>query len=228
MNREKLWYVLITYCVIVLFVGICMDMEKIQAKERQEIDLSLTPNEMLFDVVDMKPGDWKKRSIHVSNKQGEDFSYFLNSEFNEGSVKLYNALQLEIRASDQLLYKGSLSGFTKKEKRILGKGKNEELQCIVRFPEELGNDYQGLKVNMKFVFYAEDSRDIVEKTDSGKNDISNRNEGNGNTDRTLDHSYVKQNKLPSTGSLYGDIMLILLGSGLIIVAILLWRKRIRE
>ncbi|KEK23553.1 LPXTG cell wall anchor domain-containing protein [Bacillus gaemokensis] len=227
MNRKKFWYIMITYCVIVLIVGIIMGMETMQAKEQKEVDLSISPNEVLFDVPNMKPGDWATRSIRVNNNNDSSFFYYINSEFNEGSEKLYRALQLTVKVSEKVLYNGSLSEFTGEEKRILAGGGTEQVQYVVRFPEELGNDYQGLNVKMKFVFYAGSDNNMLDSTYNKEKDTSNVH-ADHNKDSSSQSTNGKHNSLPNTGSANRNIMFILLGSGLITFAILLWWKRIEN
>jgi hypothetical protein len=155
MKRKKLLYIVVVYCIVALIIGVTTSMEQVRAEERKEIDLSLTPKDVLFDVSNMKPGDWAERSIRVNNEGAAKFLYTMSSEFADGSKKLYEALTLEVKDRERVLYKGSLGGFTKLSGRILSAGQSEQLIYTVRFPEELGNEYQGLGTKVKFVFYAE-------------------------------------------------------------------------
>ncbi|HDX9578826.1 TPA: LPXTG cell wall anchor domain-containing protein [Bacillus pseudomycoides] len=216
MKRKKLWYLLIVYCIVAFIIGITTSMEEVLAKERKEIDLSLTSKEILFDVTkDMKPGDWAKRSIRVNNEGAAGFLYKMSAEFNEGSKKLYDGLTLEVKdQQEHVLYKGSLSDFTKLTGRILSSGKSEQLLYIVRFPEEFGNEYQGLETQIKFVFYAEeDSGHIGEPKDS-----------NGGTNGNHSASNIKL--LPHTGSDY--MYSILIGIGMMMIGLFVYRKRMQR
>ncbi|PEA56039.1 hypothetical protein CON64_05245 [Bacillus pseudomycoides] len=216
MKRKKLWYIVIVYCIVAFIIGITTSMEKVLAKERKEIDLSLTPKEMLFDVTkDMKPGDWAKRSIRVNNEGASEFLYTMSAEFTEGSKKLYDGLTLEVKdQQEHVLYKGSLSGFTKLTGRTLSAGQSEQLQYIMRFPEELGNEYQGLETQVKFVFYAEeDGSHIGEPKDS-----------NGSTNGNDSANHIKL--LPRTGADY--MYSILIGIGMMMVGFFVYGKRMKR
>lgn len=216
MKRKKLWYIVIVYCIVAFIIGITTSMEKVLANERKEIDLSLTPKEMLFDVTkDMKPGDWAERSIRVNNEGAAEFLYTMSAEFTEGSKKLYDGLILEVKnQQERVLYKGSLSGFTKLTGRTLSAGQSEQLQYIVRFPEELGNEYQGLETQVKFIFYAEeDGGHIGEPKDS-----------NGSTNENDSASHIKL--LPNTGADY--MYSILIGIGMMMIGFFVYGKRMKR
>lgn len=216
MKRKKLWYIVIVYCIVAFTIGITTSMEKVLAKERKEIDLSLTPKEMLFDVTkDMKPGDWAKRSIRVNNEGAAGLLYTMSAEFTEGSKKLYDGLTLEVKdQQERVLYNGSLSGFTKLTGRTLSAGQSEQLQYIVRFPEELGNEYQGLETQVKFVFYAED--------DGGH--IGEPKDSNGSTNGNDSAHNIKL--LPRTGADY--MYSILIGIGMMMVGFFVYGKRMKR
>ncbi|MGG2016103.1 LPXTG cell wall anchor domain-containing protein [Bacillus sp. S10(2024)] len=217
MKRKKLWYIVVVYCIVAFIIGITTSREKVLAKERKEIDLSLTPKEMLLDVTkDMKPGDWAKRSVRVNNDGTTGFLYTMSAEFTEGSKKLYDGLTLEVKdKQERVLYKGSLSGFTKQTGRILSAEQSEQLQYIVRFPEELGNEYQGLEAQVKFVFYAEE--------DGGH--IGEPKDFNGSTNGNDSANYIKL--LPRTGADY--MYSILIGIGMMMAAgFLVYGKRMKR
>lgn len=216
MKRRKLWYIVIVYCIVAFTIGITTSMEQALAEERKEIDLSLTPKEMLFDVTkDMKPGDWAKRSIRVNNDGATGFLYTMSAEFTEGSKKLYDGLTLEVKdQQERVLYKGSLSGFTKLTGRTLSAGQSEQFLYIVRFPEELGNEYQGLETQVKFVFYAEeDDGHIGEPKDS-----------NGSTNGNDSANHIKL--LPRTGADY--MYSILIGIGMMMAGFFVYGKRMKR
>ena len=72
---------------------------------------------------------------------------------NSGEEKLFNELLLEIKAGDKELYQGKLAAFKSLPERKLTSGTEENLDITIRFPEHLGNDFQGLDVGICFLFY---------------------------------------------------------------------------
>ena len=122
--------------------------------EKNEIDISLSPKENLFNISNMKPGDWAPRTITVGNSGIKDFDYEMELR-NDGETKLFNELLLEIKVGDTELYQGNLSEFRSVPARKLLSGSDENLDITIRFPEHLGNDFQGLDSSFAFVFIAE-------------------------------------------------------------------------
>lgn len=209
MKRKKLWYLLIVYCIVAFIIGITTSMGQVLAKERKEIDLSLTSKEILFDVTkDMKPGDWAKRSIRVNNEGAAGFLYTMSAEFTGGSKQLYDGLILEVKdQQERVLYKGSLNDFKKLTGRTLSAGQSEQFIYIVRFPEEFGNEYQGLETQVKFVFYAEEE----------VGHIGESKESNGSTN-------VKM--LPNTGA--DSMNTTLIGIGMMMIGLFIYEKRMKR
>ncbi|MDY0393890.1 hypothetical protein ACFSMW_16475 [Virgibacillus halophilus] len=119
-----------------------------------EISITLLPKDILFDINNMKPGDWAPRKITVKNSGIKDFAYHMQLR-NDGQKKLFNELLLEIKTGKETLYQGKLAAFDKLPARSLASGSKEDLDITVRFPEHLGNDFQGLKSTFAFIFTAE-------------------------------------------------------------------------
>ncbi|WP_042142622.1 TasA family protein [Paucisalibacillus sp. EB02] len=130
--------------------------DSVDSNEKYNIDLSLTPGEVLFNIENMKPGDWAPRDIVVKNNGKLDFEYQMHIK-NEGDDKLYNELLLEIKDAKTTLYSGKLADIDKLSPRFLKVDDSEELQFTIRFPEHLGNEFQGLSVNFQLQFVAEKS-----------------------------------------------------------------------
>ncbi|KUP04427.1 cell wall protein [Bacillus coahuilensis p1.1.43] len=120
-----------------------------------EVDIATTPTGVLFDVSNMKPGDWADRSIKVSNKGREDFTYKMTVHLKSGSKKLYNELMVRVSDSKSELYYGKIGDFKGLDSRMLAKSEEEELSYTVEFPAQLGNDYQGLQTEIEFKFFVE-------------------------------------------------------------------------
>ncbi|QUG40567.1 hypothetical protein KD050_14845 [Psychrobacillus sp. INOP01] len=119
-----------------------------------ELDISLSSKENLFDISNMKPGDWAPRTITVQNSGSKDFVYYMQLQ-NSGEKKLFNELLLEVKAGDKELYQGKLAEFESLPERELTSGTEENLDITIRFPEHLGNDFQGLESAFVFSFTAE-------------------------------------------------------------------------
>ncbi|MFD1928587.1 hypothetical protein ACFSFY_11155 [Sporosarcina siberiensis] len=119
--------------------------------DKKDIDISLTPNDTLFNISNMKPGDWAPRSITVKNSGNNDFDYHMELQ-NKGDHKLFNELLLEVKAGDKELYQGKMAGFKSIPTRSLKSSKEESLELTIRFPEHLGNDFQGVQSEFVFTF----------------------------------------------------------------------------
>jgi len=122
--------------------------------DNNDIGLSISPKDTLFDISNMKPGDWAHRTITVENSGSKDFVYQMQLQ-NSGEKKLFNELLLEIKADDKELYQGKLAAFKSLPATKLISGTEENLDITIRFPEHLGNDFQGLRSAFAFTFTAE-------------------------------------------------------------------------
>lgn len=146
--------------ILLLISGICFfpvtsvfaDGEDNTGKD--DIDISISPNDILFDISNMKPGDWAPRTMTVKNFGGKDFTYQMQLQ-NSGEKKLFNELLLEIKVDGKELYQGKLAAFKSLPARKLTRGSGENLDITIRFPEHLGNDFQGLGAAFVFTFTAE-------------------------------------------------------------------------
>lgn len=122
--------------------------------DNNEIEISLSPNDTLFDISNMKPGDWAPRSITVENSGNNDFDYHIEVQ-NQGVNQLFNELLLEVKAGEKELYQGKLAEFISMPARKMISGNEEILDFTIRFPEHLGNDFQGVQSKFVFTFTAE-------------------------------------------------------------------------
>ncbi|WP_042355374.1 TasA family protein [Bacillus rubiinfantis] len=123
--------------------------------ETQEIDIATSPEKVLFELSNLKPGDWAERSLTINNNGKEDFNYVASSQFRDGSKKFFNELLLTISAEDKVIFDGKLKDFNKLESRVLTQNGSEKLDFKIVIPEHLGNDFQGLGCEVQFKFYAE-------------------------------------------------------------------------
>src|SRR5690625_3180247 len=139
--------------IVVLLLGLSPFLSMPAAAD-DGISIGVLPNDTLFQVEDMKPGDWAPRTVTVENNGQEDFSYSMYIE-SKSQDKLFNELLLEIVASEMELYAGNLADFENLEGRNLEQGKQEDLEITIRFPTHLGNEFQGLNTAFNIVFTAE-------------------------------------------------------------------------
>lgn len=124
-------------------------------KNSKEIDIMTTPEKVLFDIENFKPGDWATRTLTIKNSGSEDFKYLTSAKRKSGSKELYEELYLTISDKSGELFKGKLSEFNTIDPRSIASGKQEELTFTVEFPSHLGNEYQGLTTEVELKFYAE-------------------------------------------------------------------------
>lgn len=125
------------------------------ASEVKEIDIATSPEKVLFDISNFKPGDWAERLLTVQNKGKQDFKFLFSSKLKEGSQKFYNELKIKVSDKEQVLFEGKLQDFTKLEPRFIAKNGSEQLFFKLEVPEELGNEFQGLDCEVEFKFYVE-------------------------------------------------------------------------
>ncbi|WP_042222424.1 hypothetical protein [Oceanobacillus manasiensis] len=180
----------------------------------EELDIKLSPNDYLFQVQNMKPGDWAPRNLIVSNNGRQHFDYQIELRNTQDEEKLFNELIIEVMDGDEILYKGNLPNFEIQE-RNLASGKQEELKFTVFFPEHLGNEFQGLATEFILIVTAEgkEQQDVI----SVGGNISN-GDGNG-SGATSDKNGAA---LPNTATsiftllLIGTILLSV-GAGILLI-----------
>ncbi|MFA1821321.1 hypothetical protein ACDX78_14290 [Virgibacillus oceani] len=153
MKRKKL----ILSLIAVLFIGFSPFLAK-SAFADDGISLDVTPEDILFQVENMKPGDWAPRTSVIQNNGQKAFYYSMYIQ-SEDTNKLFNELLLEITVSETELYNGKLADFENLEERNLEPKEEEELEITIRFPEHLGNDFQGLNSVFSFIFTADSQID---------------------------------------------------------------------
>lgn len=145
----------ILFLLIISIVFVLTPTKKIaaQTNELQEIDISISPIEVLFDVKNMKPGDFATRELTVINNGTEDFNYTSSVHLSSGSKKLFDELILVVKDEEKELFKGKLSEFKGFTSRSLSSSTNEKLTFTVEFPAHLGNEFQGLFSEVELKFY---------------------------------------------------------------------------
>lgn len=155
-------------CSTLLILIIQSVTTSVLADHEKEIDIRTSPEKILFELDNMKPGDWAERSLVISNSGTKDFKYLSSASLVSGSEKFYNALILSISDKSGQIFNGSLEDFKELNPREIVSGGKDELLFKVEFPYEKGNEYQGLASIVEFKFYAEGTLGGVSPVDGVK------------------------------------------------------------
>lgn len=142
-----------------------------------EVDIILIPNEkFLFNISNMKPGDWAERELRVKNGGEKDFNYSIRVDNKQSDRKLFNELDLKVYEGDKsiLIFDDKLKNFTGFKPKPLKKGVTDSLFFQVEMPYELGNQFQQTSAYFEIIIVAaantsttpEDSDDPVKQPDS--------------------------------------------------------------
>ncbi|MFD0050235.1 LPXTG cell wall anchor domain-containing protein [Actinomycetes bacterium NPDC127524] len=201
----------------------------------QEIDIETNPDQFLFKVGNLKPGDWMPREITIHNAGKRDFNYYSFVEKKHSEKELFENLTLSVQdKNNHFLYKGKLADFKGFPPRFLKSGRSETLQYTVKMPGELGNEFQGSAAAALFKFYAEapdsavtppqgnDGGTSPDHHDSNPNQPGSIPEQQQNTDtKHADHNQTGEN-LPDTATdtyniLLAGVFLTLSGGTLLIL-----------
>ncbi|WP_371069242.1 TasA family protein [Sediminibacillus sp. JSM 1682029] len=215
-NKARLLFT--TACGLVVFIMIFSTVGYHKSfASSNEIDIETLPKDILFDVDDMKPGDWATRTYTIQNMGSRDMDYYLSAQFESGSEKLYKVLMLEVKDGEESLYSGSLAGFTDLEKRPLSVNDEEELTFTVDFPKELGNEFQGLISDFSILVSAEGNPSAGESPDTGAGSSETDSDGVG-----------EGHNLPDTATHMFNLLLA--GTALVLIgaAIYLYSRRSRK
>lgn len=122
----------------------------------QRVDIESAPSDILFNLSNMGPGNSEEQVLVIKNNGNLDFNYNVMVEFDSGSELFYNTLLLKVLdQSNNVLFNGKLSDFTGfADRRFLKTYSEEPIKFAVKFPDECGNEYQGLAMNVLFTFEA--------------------------------------------------------------------------
>lgn len=179
-----------------------------------EITIDVLPGEVLFDVDNMKPGDWAPRTVVIQNNGLMEFNYTTTLKPNGKSMKLFNELLLEIKDSNGELYNGKLADFKELDPSNLKSSSEEEIHYTVRFPSHLGNDFQGLDAKFTLIFSAKGEDNA--KDEKALSSTIAGNDGPGGSSGTSSGSV-----LPTTAAgMFNFILigtLLLAGGGLLVL-----------
>ncbi|MGG1574221.1 TasA family protein [Fictibacillus sp. NRS-1165] len=188
-----------------------------------KIDLATSPTESLFDVNNMKPGDWATRTLVVKNKGNVPFTYNTKSNYKNGSKKFFNQLLLKLSDKNGVVYEGKLSGFKKLQPRKLQPRTEEQLTATISFPWESGNEFQGLKTEFELVLLTSDSNINNPPSDQDDTTTDNNTPPSKQTDPPSNNTTPGISTLPKTGesSPYPIMILgfFIFSSGLILLLV---------
>ncbi|WP_208587539.1 LPXTG cell wall anchor domain-containing protein [Gracilibacillus suaedae] len=174
-----------------------------------DLDGTFSENGNLFNLDNLKPGDWAEREITISNQTDHDITYDIDVRYIDGSEMLYNQLSLEIIQGDHVLFDNKLANFSLLADLPLQTNSEEKLDFTLTFPPESGNEYQGLTTTAEIIVTAFD--DTESETSSFP--------------IATDSQPTSGSSLPSTATVMFNILLI--GGALLLVGslILLSHKR---
>ncbi|MDT9026775.1 LPXTG cell wall anchor domain-containing protein [Rossellomorea yichunensis] len=169
MNQKRIAVILL----ILFFISGIMN-HKTYANE---VDIILIPNEkFLFNISNMKPGDWAERELRVKNGGEKDFNYSIRVDNKQSDRKLFNELDLKVYEGDKsiLIFDDKLKNFTGFKPKPLKKGVTDSLFFQVEMPYELGNEFQQTSAYFEMIIVAaantsttpEDSDDPVKQPES--------------------------------------------------------------
>jgi hypothetical protein len=119
-----------------------------------EVDISTTPVDFLFDVKNMKPGDWSISTLKINNEGNLDFNYSISSHKESGDNYLYNQFFVWVSDNDGLLYEGRLSDFSEFPLGTIASKGSSTLTFKVELPYETGDEAQGKTTSVTFALNA--------------------------------------------------------------------------
>lgn len=137
---KKLW-------IGLLLLALSVTLLPLQAQGAEGKLISVSPEKYLFEVENMKPGDWAVRELTITNKGNNKLQYETEVRFQSGSKKLFNEMRMSVESDGKLLYEGKLEELRSLEPRPLDSAQEEMLTFRLDFPSQLGNEYQGLSSN---------------------------------------------------------------------------------
>lgn len=184
------------------------------ADDDEAMSMQVSPEGTLYDIENMKPGDWAPRTVTIANNGQTDFSYVAEVD-NHGPEKLFNELILEVKTTDDTIYSGKVADFTQLTARKLEAGQMEEIEFTIRFPEHLGNDYQGLNTSFSLIFTVVDKEENSIVKLASKGPTSKKESGDTNAtdsmaalDGTIGSDDDNGSGLPNTATSIYNFLII--------------------
>ena len=145
-----------------------------------DLGLKVTPEDTkLFNITNMNPGQTVSSKITVTNSYKAPFELFLRTERTStvplpGEPDLFKQIKLTITFRGKVIFKGSMFDFASSEGGlslgIFEPGEIQELTATAYLPgAETGNEFQGLKLDTKWIFTATSKTGGLPKTGSDIN-----------------------------------------------------------
>jgi LPXTG-motif cell wall-anchored protein len=157
----------LTFILIFLITTFC-PANDIYATEGDELDIEAFPDSELFNITNMVPGDWGERKLTILNVGEKNFTYRTEVDLISGSENLYNQFLVQVWDANGAIFRGKLHELEELEPRHLKASHQEDLKFVVEFPEELGNEYQGLDFIFELKFLIEDQNDPGDPNEPGE------------------------------------------------------------
>jgi len=220
MNNQFLLAKPIHYLIIIgIFFFMFLGQKHVIAEEK-EININTNPNGYLFQIDNLKPGDWMPRNITIKNDGKQDFKYTSKTGKSRSVKGLFEELELIVKKDATTLYKGKLKEFKGFTPRELAQGSEEILFFQVTMPYDLGNEFQGSSAEVEIIFLAEAINETSNENDPTPVDTNNSGiDSNGltpSTDATVSPKMV--NKLPNTSTDMFNLIvtgvILILGGGI--------------
>ncbi|MBY6051979.1 LPXTG cell wall anchor domain-containing protein [Cytobacillus firmus] len=146
-----------TFIFWLIFILVFQSSMIFASAAENEVDIETIPDRYAFNISKMIPGDWVSRTLTIQNRGKKDFNYYTEAKFLDGSTKLYNAFSLKVWDSQDILFDGKLNEFEGLNTRFLKSRSQEDLKFEVKFPYELGNEFQGLSFKFEIRFIVKGS-----------------------------------------------------------------------
>ncbi|WP_080848422.1 TasA family protein [Cytobacillus gottheilii] len=225
----------ILFILIVFMLSIGIGGFPVHAEDK-EVDIQTDPSGYLFQVDNLKPGDWMPRNITIKNNGLMDFKYIARIGEKKSVKGLFEELEFLVKKESHILYEGKLKDFTGFSPRELASGTEETLFLQVKVPERLGNEFQGSSAEVEIIFLAErigdstptDPGEGPDPTDPGEDpDPTVPNDEQPAQDIVVSPEVV--NKLPNTATNHHNIiiagLLATIGGGFLL---LIYIRKIRN
>jgi LPXTG-motif cell wall-anchored protein len=127
----------------------------------------------LFNIENMKPGDWAERTLLIKNAGSDAIDYYLRVLNKSKNNKLFNELDLQVYLKDKntLIFDDKLRKFEGFIPKHLVKSEIDNLLFIVKMPYELGNEFQGTSAHfeLRISAKADDDNELPDPPDNGDN-----------------------------------------------------------
>lgn len=167
--------IILFLCIFSLMIGVLTGFKK---NLIYAADLDLVGNELglviksdsdrILDVSNLNPGDTQEAKLNIKNEYSSPFRLFIRSERSsqiaeKGESDLLEQIETKVYIDDEEVYSGSMMDFTVSN-IDLGKfdpDSNSEFKTIIHLSgPEMGNEFQGESVDLKWIFIAEAEEEL--------------------------------------------------------------------